>query len=120
MNDTIPPISVSIWQHDDRRYIFNVKDQDGVDIPDVTVFSELTFIIAPYVTSPPFLTKTFSGGDIIMLPPSQVYFDIRHAESGALQPGNFYCELKGISAGTTQTLGAGTATVIDTNIGDYS
>lgn len=115
----IPSIAITIIQHDDRRYFFKIMDDQGAPV-DVTLFSDFIFVISNNITSPAIETKSLTGGQIIAVPPNDIYFDILTDESGSYDPGSYFCELRAISAGVHQTIGQGSVVVIDTHIGDYT
>jgi hypothetical protein len=111
-------IKLCIPQHDDRRYVFTVRDQRGL-LVDISDAPEITFIIAAKVTGAILLTKLRSTTAIQVNNAHQFTVYISSAESGAFAPGEYYCEVRiENSGGEFQTVGAGTFTVQDTRIGD--
>ena len=116
----IKAISLEINQHDDKRFYFDLTDQDGNAL-GVDQFTDLFFSIAPNVTSTSIMFLTLQTGEIVQSGPSQVYVDMSSVDSGELQPGSKYIEFRGLStAGAYQTMGAGSLSIVDTQIGDYN
>lgn len=115
----IAPINIETNQHDDKRFFFSVVDQNGdpVLIDDLT---NMIFSIAQNISSPSLLQKTLLTGTLIKSGDSEVFFDLSSAESGLLDPGSLFVEAKVYEGTIEQTVGQGTLTVIDTQIGDYT
>ena len=114
----ITPLTLEINQHDDKRFYFNLVDEnnDPILIDDLT---DVVFSIANSVSSDSLITKKFSLGEVFKSDTNQVFTQISYLESGALTSGEKYCELRVISSGPFhRTAGAGVFTVNDTQIGD--
>lgn len=116
---SVNPISLEINQHDDKRFYFTLEDSDGVPVL-VDDMSDIIFSLAPNLTSPSTWQKSLAAGTLIKSGDSEVYIDVSDTESGALSPGGMYCEVRGITVGGLhQTLGGGSFSITDTQIGDY-
>lgn len=110
--------TLSMCQHDDQLFRFNVKDQDGVPV-DISGATEITFIVAAAVDGAIFITKTLTGSTISIGSDTMFTLSVTDTESGGLTPGNHYWEAQITnSSGEKSTVGAGTFTVQDTKIGD--
>lgn len=118
MTCCIKEIKLCIGQGNDKGFLFTAYDQTGA-LLDVSGASQITFIISASVTSSILLTKTLSGGGVVLSNAHQFRVQISDTESAALPIGGLYCEVGIVSAtGEKYTLGAGVFTVQDTRIWD--
>lgn len=118
MTCCIKKISLCIGQWNDKAFLFTAYDQTGA-LLDVSDASEITFIVASQVNGTILLTKTLSGGSVILSNAHQFRVEITAAESGALAADTLYCEVGLVnSGGDKYTLGAGPFKVEDTRIWD--
>jgi hypothetical protein len=115
----IKHIDLSIGQSNDKRFLFNSKDQDGTAL-DLAAFSEITFVICRNVNSAILLTKTLTGDGISTSAGGVFYFDISDTESAALPAGVLFCEVQMIASetGDKQTVAQGHFRNINTRIGE--
>lgn len=114
---TIRRGKLSLIQHDDLQVFFDVIDNTGA-VVDVMQFSEVTFVIAASVTGTIYVTKTLTGGDVVLSGTGQMTATISAADTLLIPVGVSYSELQGVAAGVTQTLIAMTVVMEDTRIGD--
>lgn len=104
-------LSLCIYQNEDRT--FQMQADSSVDLSSAT---EITFNVWSRLGGGTLLlSKTLTGGDIVLSNPYTYVFDVSNAESGALTPGVKYCETWAILPGDDKnTLGTGRFRVIDT------
>lgn len=89
MSRCIKKISPCIGQNADKT--FSLQDKVTADYSNV---SEYTFEIWNRVNDPAaaLLTKTLTGGDIVIVGANTAQFDITNVESGTFTAGVYYCE----------------------------
>lgn len=110
--------NIQIAQHDDVDVQISMLDAVGNPL-DISGFASLTWIVAENVKGDMLITKTTTNGSLLLPNATTAIASLTSAETGALQAGNLYHELRGInSGGEQQTMMAGSFAVEDTRISD--
>lgn len=92
--------------------VFQMRDAQVEDFSSAT---EITFDVWEAFDGTLLLSKTLTGGDIILPSPNIFQFSVTEAESGAISAGRKYCEAWVIIAGgDRQIVGEGSFRVQDT------
>ncbi len=118
MTCCIAPIDLCIGQGNDKSFVFTVRDEAGA-LVNISTAAQITFVVANDVESPAILTKTLSGGGVVINNPNQFTVAISDSESAALTADVLYCEVGLVaSGGEKYTLGKGRFRVQDTMIWD--
>lgn len=115
MTECLKEISLCVGQHNDKPFLFTVRDQDGA-LVDISDAAQITFIVAESVSGQIYLTKTIGSG-VTINNANQFTVTLTDTETGTLPPGVLYCEVELTdSGGGRYTIGAGEFAVQDTRI----
>lgn len=118
MKGEVRRVDVSHPQHNDRRYIFSVFGTDGL-AQNITGVSEIVWSIARSPKSTKLLTKTLTGGGVVLTSTNKFYIDVSVAEINALDVKTYYHDaLITTATGAKRTPFAGQFVVVDTLAGD--
>ena len=114
-----PEREICVSQSDDYLVLIDVEDQDGIPV-NLLGLTEARFVVAEKNTAGAMLIdKKLSDLTIRRGANTNLYFELRSAELGALSPGRKYHELRLTnSAGWHQTVMLGAFLIQDTLIGD--
>lgn len=104
-------LSLCMFQNEDVNFVMQ-----AASTVDLSSASEITFNVWTKLNGGTLLlSKTLTGGDIVLANPYTFTFDVSNAESGAMTPGNKYCEAWAeFPGGERNTLGTGRFRIIDT------
>lgn len=86
MNGRPKKINLVLPQHNDKTFVFPVLDDDGLPA-DITGATEIVWSIGVSANSPKLLTKTLTGGGVMLTGTDRFYVNITRAESAAMQTG---------------------------------
>jgi len=113
----ITVIELNVNQHDSAGFNFTVTDEVGDPIL-FTTMAEVVFSVARRKNANSLISLTKTSGRLYEIAANQFYLELTSAETGSLDPGEYYCEIRYSVDSRVATLGGGIFRVADTQIGD--
>jgi len=99
-------VSLRIGQGDDKRFFFQVTDEDG-SVLDVSSASQIEVRVSRRIETPALLTKLLTTGSVTLAAAGDFWINVSAVESAALPAGHLYVEIAVTLAGLRRTVGAG-------------